>query len=72
MSQRIRHDPLLDDVGGIARQPEDLRGEAASPEVDGWGGEGGVVGEVLGEDVVGAPPEEEEAAEDESRAETVI
>lgn len=63
LAEGVRHDALLDDVGGVGRDPEDLGGEAAGPEVDGGGGEVGGCGEEAGEEVVGAPPEEEEGAE---------
>lgn len=71
-AERVRHDALLDHVGRIARQPEDLRAEAAGPEVDGRRAEGRVAGEVGGEQGVGAPPEEEEGAEDQRREEAVV
>lgn len=71
-AQRIRHDALLDKVDRVARKPEDLRGEAAGPKVDGRVAELGVLVHPAGEEVVGAPPEEEEAAEKERRAEAVV
>lgn len=49
-----------------------MGGEASGPEVDGGGGQGGVRGEVGGEEVVGAPPEEEAGAEDESGGEAMV
>ena len=70
--ERIRHDALLDDVGGVAGQPVDLGGEAASPEVDGGGGEAGAGLQGAGEEVVGAPPEEEERAEEEGGGQAVV
>nr|POE80869.1 hypothetical protein CFP56_56942 [Quercus suber] len=70
-AQRVRHDALLDDVAGVAGDPEDLGAEAAGPEVDGGGAEGGVVLQRAGEDVVGAPPEEEEGAEEQRRRQAV-
>lgn len=70
-AQRIGHDALLDDVAGVGCDPKDLRGEAAGPEVDSGGGEGGVGIEEPGEGVVGAPPEAEEGAKEEGSAEAV-
>jgi len=61
--ERVRHDALLDHVGGVCGEPEELGREAAGPEVDGGRGEGGVGLEGAREEVVGAPPEEEEGAE---------
>lgn len=62
-AKRIRHDPLLNHIGWVRRQPEDLCRQATSPEVDGWGRESGTFCEDASKDIVAAPPEEEETAE---------
>ena len=71
-SERISHNPLLYYIRRVGRDPEDLRGQAASPEVDGGGGERGVGFQQAREDIVRAPPEEEEGAEEESSGEAVV
>ena len=71
-TERIGHDALFDDIGGVGGEPVDLCGKTAGPKVDGRGGEGGVVGESGGEEVVGAPPEEEEGAEEQGGREAVV
>ena len=59
-SERVCHHPLLHDIRGVGSQPEHLRGETPSPEIDRWSAQGGVGLEEAGEKVVAAPPEEEE------------
>ena len=71
-AQRIRHDPLLDHVARVGGQPEDLRREPARPEVDGGLTERGAGAEQAREDVVGAPPEEEERPEHQGGEEAVV
>lgn len=68
----VRHDSLFDNVARIGCDPKDLCGEAARPEVDGWWGQVGVVLEVAGKDIVAAPPETEEGAEEERCAQAVV
>ena len=68
----VRHDALLDDVGGVTRDPEYLCADAAGPEIDGGSRERGVSLEKAGEDVVRAPHEEKEGAKQKSGAEAVI
>ena len=63
---------MLYDVGGVGGEPEDLGGKTTSPEVDGGSREVGRGGEEPGEDVIGAPPKEEEGAEDERCEESVV
>ena len=64
-AQRVRHDALLDEVARVARQPEDLGAQAAGPEVDGRGAHARVVAHPSRDDVVAAPPAEEEGPEEE-------
>lgn len=68
----VRHDALLNDVGGVTRDPEYLCADAAGPEIDGGSRELGVSLEKAGEDVVRAPHEEKEGAKQKSGAEAVI
>ena len=56
----IGHQTLLDDVGRVRQDPENLGGDTSSPEVDHGGGEVGVLIEPDGEEIVGSPPEEKE------------
>lgn len=70
-AERVRHDSLLHDIARVRCDPEDLCGETTGPEVDGWGRQVGVVLEGACEDIIGAPPEAEEGAEEEGRAEPV-
>ena len=63
-TERICHNPLLDHIGWVAGQPKYLGGETAGPEVYAGDGEVGFICEERGEQGVGAPPEEEEGAED--------
>lgn len=70
--QRIRHDALLHHVTGVGRDPKDLRGQPAGPEINGWSGERGMCGEGLRENLVRPPPEEEEGAEEEGGGEAVV
>lgn len=70
-TQLIGHELVLHHVRRVAREPKDLRGESAGPEVDCGRGERGVRCEVACEDFVGAPPECEESAEEEGCGEAM-
>ena len=72
LTQIIRHDTLLDDIRRIAGQPEDLRRQATSPEIDGRCGEGRVVSKSARDDIVRTPPEEEKRAEEQSGSQTMV
>lgn len=71
-AEGVSHDALLDQVGRVADEPEELCAEAAGPEVDGWDGHSSVGAHPAGQDVVAAPPDEEEAAEEHRRTEPVV
>src|ERR1700759_4273406 len=68
----VSHDALLDNVARVRRDPEDLGGKAASPEVNDRLGERGAAAELLGEQIVRRPPGEEEAAEQHRRREPMV
>ena len=71
-TKRISHDPLLHHITRVTRQPEDLCRQASRPEIYRRRTEVAVFLEHACEDIVGAPPEEEEGAEEEGRGQAVV
>jgi hypothetical protein len=71
-AHRVGHKTLFDDVGRVRCEPEALSRDTAGPEIDGGRRQRGVVFEVASEDVVGAPPEEEEGAEEDRCPEAAV
>jgi len=63
---------LLDNVGRIASDPENLSGKTAGPEVDCRYGKCSVVCKERSEDVIGTPPKKKEAAEKERCGQAVV
>ncbi|KAG9679990.1 carrier protein YMC2, partial [Aureobasidium melanogenum] len=70
--QIIRHDALLDDIRRITCQPEDLRRQSSSPEVDGRCRHCSVLLEPSRKQIIRTPPEEKEGTEYQRRSESMI
>lgn len=62
-AQWVRHDALLDDIAGITCQPKDLGAQSTGPKVDSGCAEVCRVVQPPAEQIVAAPPKEEEGPE---------